>query len=118
MRVPLVLLNVVAAVWLVTAIGRRLGVRPLVAFAGALPFIVPAPVSASQLLETAGACVEPFIYVLLLWRLRQRPLAFGAVLAVAFLHREFTVFAVPGVCWSSKLPAAAPGTPPTSGEPR
>lgn len=97
MRVPLVLLNVAAAVWLVTAIGQRLGVRPLVAFAGALPFIVPAPVAASQLLETAGACVEPFIYVLLLWRLRQRPLAFGAVLAVAFLHREFTVFAVPAL---------------------
>jgi hypothetical protein len=97
MRVPLVLLNVVTAVWLVTAVGRRLGVRPLVAFAGALPFIVPAPVAASQLLETAGACVEPFIYILLLWRLRQRPLAFGAVLAVAFLHREFTVFAVPAL---------------------
>jgi hypothetical protein len=72
-------------------------VRPLVAFAGALPFVMPAPVAASQLLETAGACVEPFIYILLLWRLRQRPFAFGAVLAVAFLHREFTVFAVPAL---------------------
>jgi len=97
MRVPLVLLNVVAAVWLVTAIGRRLGVRPLIAFAGALPFVMPAPVAANQLLETAGACVEPFIYILLLWRLRHRPLIFGAVLAVAFLHREFTVFAVPAL---------------------
>ena len=97
MRVPLVLLNVVAAVWLVTAMGQRLAVRPLVAVAGALPFVMPAPVAASQLLETAGACVEPFIYILLLWRLRQRPFAFGAVLAVAFLHREFTVFAVPAL---------------------
>jgi hypothetical protein len=97
MRVPLTALNIVVAIWLLTALGRRLGVRPLVAFAGALPFMVPGPVVASQLLETAGACVEPFVYVLLLWRLRQRPLAFGAVLAVGFLHREFTIFAVPAL---------------------
>jgi hypothetical protein len=97
MRLPLVALNATVAVWLITALGRRLGVRPLVAFAGALPFIVPAPVVASQLLETAGACVEPFLYVLLLWRLRHRPLAFGAVLGVGFLHREFTIFALPAL---------------------
>jgi hypothetical protein len=97
MRVPLAALNIVVAIWLLTALGRRLGVRPLVAFAGALPFIVPGPVVAGQLLETAGACVEPFLYVLLLWRLRQRPLAFGAVLAVGFLHREFTIFAIPAL---------------------
>jgi hypothetical protein len=54
-------------------------------------------VVAGQLLETAGACVEPFVYVLLLWRLRPRPLAFGAMLAVGFLHREFTIFAVPAL---------------------
>jgi hypothetical protein len=97
MRVPLTALNIVVAVWLVTALGRRLGVRPVVAVAGALPFVVPGPVVAGQLLETAGACVEPFLYVLLLWRLKQRPFAFGAVLAVAFLHREFTIFAIPAL---------------------
>ena len=97
MRVPLVALNALVAVWIITALGRRLGLRPLVAFVAALPFIMPAPVVASQLLETAGACVEPFVYILLLWRLRNRPLAFGAVLAVGFLHREFTVFAVPAI---------------------
>jgi hypothetical protein len=97
MRVPLTALNIVVAIWLLTALGRRLGVRPIVAFAGALPFAIPAPAVAGQLLETAGACVEPFVYVLLLWRLRQRPLAFGAVLAVGFLHREFTIFSVPAL---------------------
>ncbi len=97
MRVPLTALNIAVAVWLLTSLGRRLGVRPLVAFAGALPFIMPGPVVAGQLLETAGACVEPFVYVLLLWRLKQRPLVFGAVLAIAFLHREFTIFAIPAL---------------------
>src|SRR5262249_21583654 len=37
------------------------------------------------------------VYVLLLWTLREKPLAFGAVLAFGFLHREFTVFAVPAL---------------------
>jgi hypothetical protein len=97
MRVPLVALNAAVAVWLLTATARHLGVRPLVAFAGALPFIMPSAVVSGQLLETAGACVEPFVYVLGLWHLRTRPLAFGALLALGFLHREFTVFAVPAL---------------------
>ena len=51
----------------------------------------------ANLLETLGASVEPFLYVLLLWTLRGRPAAFGVVLAVGFLHREFTIFAVAGI---------------------
>ena len=97
MRLPLVALNALVAVWLVTELGRRLGLRPAVAFVAALPFIMPTPVVSSQLLETAGACVEPFVYVLLLWRLRHQPLTFGALLALGYLHREFTIFAVPAL---------------------
>ncbi len=97
MRVPLVALNALVAVWLITVLGRRLGLRPLVAFVAALPFIMPSPVVASHLLETAGACIEPFVYVLLLWHLKDRPAAFGAVLGLGFLHREFTIFAVPAI---------------------
>ena len=106
MRLPLIALNALVAVWLVKAIGRRLGLRPFVAFVAVLPFIMPTPVVASQLLETAGACVEPFVYVLLLWHYRERPLLFGAVLALAFLHREFTIFAVPALA----IAEAAGGT--------
>jgi hypothetical protein len=97
MRVPLVALNALVAVWLIAAFSRRLGLRPFVAFVATLPFVMPTPVVASQLVETAGACVEPFVYVLLLWYLRHRPLAFGSVLALGFLHREFTIFAVPAL---------------------
>jgi hypothetical protein len=97
MRVPLVALNVAVAVWLVAAISRKLGLRPALAFVAALPFIVPTPATANTLLEMAGACVEPFVYMLLLWQLRRRPLAFGALLAVGYLHREFVIFAVPAL---------------------
>jgi hypothetical protein len=60
-----------------------------------------APVLSANLLETLGASVEPFLYVLALWALRGRPVAFGLVLAVGFLHREFTIFAVGGVAAAS-----------------
>jgi hypothetical protein len=97
MRVPLVALNVAVAIGLVTTFSRRLGLRPAVAFVAALPFIIPTPAAGYSLLEAAGACVEPFVYVLLLWRLRSRPLAFGALLALGYLHREFAIFAVPAL---------------------
>jgi len=109
MRLPLIVLNVLVAVWLVVAISRRLGLRPVMAFITALPFIIPTPATSNTLLEAAGACVEPFVYVLLLWHIRRHALAFGALLAIGSLHREFVMFAVPALflaerayrsCWS------------------
>ena len=58
---------------------------------------MPTPAAGAHMLELAGACVEPIVYVLLLWTLRERPLWFGALLAFGFLHREFTIFAVPAL---------------------
>jgi hypothetical protein len=97
MRMPLILMNILVAVWLVAALSRRLALRPAMAFVAALPFVVPTPAVGSHLLEAAGACVEPFVYVLVLWQLRHRALAFGAALGLGFLHREFTVYAIPAL---------------------
>jgi hypothetical protein len=107
MRLPFVALNAMTAVWLVTALTESLRLRPALAFVSALPFVIPTPAAANHLLELAGACVEPFIYVLVLWKLRRRPLAFGALLAVAYLHREFAIFAVPALVlaeWRRLMP--------------
>jgi hypothetical protein len=97
MRIPLVILNVVVAVWLMAAMGKRLGLSRPVAFIAALPFIMPNPAVGSQLLGMSGACIEPFVYVLLLWRLRFRPIGFGMLLAFGSLHREFTILALPAI---------------------
>jgi hypothetical protein len=97
MRLPLVILNVIVAVWLVAGIRTHLRLSPGMAFVAALPFVMPTPAVASQLLGMAGACIEPFVYVLLLWQLRSRPLAFGMLLAFGALHREFTLFALPAI---------------------
>jgi len=96
-RLPFVVLNAGVAVWLIRRFTIGLGLRPAIAFVAALPFIVPTPVTAAHLLQLIGACVEPFVFVLVLWALRGRPFAFGLVLAVAFLHREFTIFVLPAV---------------------
>ena len=97
MRLPLILLNILVAIWLIAALSRRLAIRPATAFIAALPFIMPTPAVGGHLLEAAGACIEPFVYLLLLWQLRLRPLAFGAVFGLAFLHREFTAYAIPAL---------------------
>jgi hypothetical protein len=96
LRIPLVVINVAVAVWLLRALSTSTG-SPWVALAAVLPFAAAGPVLSANLLETLGASVEPFLYVLILWWLRNRPVAFGAVLAAGFLHREFTIFAVAGV---------------------
>jgi hypothetical protein len=96
-RLPFVALNALVGVWLVRRFTNRDGLRPGTAFVAALPFIMPTPAVGTQLLELAGACVEPFVYVLLLWVLRRRPFAFGLLLAIAFLQREFAIFAVPAI---------------------
>ncbi|HYM24563.1 MAG TPA: hypothetical protein VEU08_15205 [Vicinamibacterales bacterium] len=97
LRLPFVLLNAAVAVAFVVMIAGRAKVRPAFAFVAALPFIVPTPATANQLLDLSGACVEPIAYALILWTLRRRPALFGAVLAVAFLHREFILAVVPAV---------------------
>ena len=98
LKTPLVLLNVLAAVLLMRGVSTRLRLRPAVGFVAALPFIVPTPPVAGSLLQTLGASgVEPILYVLFLWMLRGRPFAFGALLAFGFLHREFTMYALPAL---------------------
>ncbi len=97
MRLPLVLLNAGVAVALVATLSRQLAIRPALAFVAALPFVAAAPPVAGHLLETAGASIEPFAYILALWFLRRRPFAFGVLLAIGFLHREFTIYAVPAI---------------------
>src|SRR6266849_1168109 len=96
LRLPLVIINCVVTVWLLRYVARSVGSGWL-AFVAVLPFAAATPVLSSHLLETLGASVEPFLYVLLLWALRDRSTAFGLVLGLGFLHREFTVFALLGV---------------------
>jgi hypothetical protein len=63
--------------------------------AASLFFVLAPPRTAAFLVEAQGGNVEPFLYVILLWFLRQRPIAFGLVLGIGVMNREFTLYAVP-----------------------
>jgi hypothetical protein len=94
LRLPLVLINVAVVVGLVFAFTRR-GVRPVFSLAAVLPLAATCPVTSRELLSALGASIEPFFYILALWKLRNRPSWFGALLCFGTLHREFTIFALP-----------------------
>jgi hypothetical protein len=91
MRLPLVIIGAAAALLCMVALVRE-GMRPLCALVATLPIVATTPIVSATLLEL-GASVEPFLYVMLLWWLRRRPYLFGALLCVAILHREFSMFA-------------------------
>lgn len=101
LRTPVVLLNLSVAlgfVWFLT----RQGMRPRYALVAALPVIAFTPAKAMEFGAVYGAGIEPFGYALLLWVIRRRPFAFGALLGFGTLHREFTFLALPALalaCW-------------------
>jgi hypothetical protein len=96
LRAPLVVINAIVAVLLIRLLTAN-GVRPALAFVAVLPFAACGVVASAQLLTALGASVEPLLYVLVLWILRDRPVLFGIVLCVGSLHREFTWFALPPI---------------------
>jgi hypothetical protein len=97
LKLPVVIVNVVTAMLLVWILMRDAKLSPAIAFVASLFFILMPPVMAKLLIETGGGNPEPFLYVLLLWLLRDRPLAFGCLFALGFLHREFTIYGVTAI---------------------
>ena len=97
LRLSILAWNIAAAVLLVKGLQQNARLRPWVALVPALFFILAPPSIASQLMAAQGAIIEPFVYVGVLWFLRDRPLWFGAVLGVGTLNREFTLYAVPAL---------------------
>jgi hypothetical protein len=55
---------------------------------------LPTTVVASSFMNASGGHVEPLLYVVLLYRLRNRPLALPLVAAFAVVHREYMIAAV------------------------
>lgn len=94
LRIPLILVNVTAGALLVWLLVRELHLRPLIAIVPALFFVIAPPTLAAELLTAVGGNSEPFVYVLLLWVFRDRPIIFGTIFIVGFLNREFTAYAL------------------------
>ncbi len=92
LKLPLVAVNLLTALLLVRMLHRDVGLAPSAAALSASFFVLASPGTAGQLMSTLGVSVEPFLYVLLIWVLRDRPLWQGAVVGFGFLHREFTAY--------------------------
>lgn len=94
LRLSLILTNCAVATLLIVGFWKWAGLRPWYGLAASLFFVFAPPFTSAHLVEAVGGNIESFLYVLLLWPLRHRPLLFGAVLALGFLNREFTIYAV------------------------
>jgi hypothetical protein len=96
LRMSLLAWNVAFAVLLIVGLHRDAGLRYSVAIVPALFFVAAPPSVANELIQARGV-IEPFVYIAVLWFLRRRPLWFGAMLAIGFRSREFTMYAVPAL---------------------
>jgi hypothetical protein len=92
LKLPLVIVNAIAAALLVWTLVRHAELPPASAFLASAFFAMCPPVAGAQLVAAMGGSVEPFLYVLLIWVLRERPIVCGVVAGIGFLHREFTAY--------------------------
>jgi hypothetical protein len=97
LRLTMVLLNVATALTLWWLLVRHARLQPWLAALASAPFVLAPFITAAHLVEAQGGNVEPFLWVLVAWVLRDKPLPLGAAMAIAFLHREFSAYAVPAL---------------------
>ena len=107
LRASIVGTNLAVVTLLIVGLCRWGGLRPWTALAAVVFFAFVPPDTAANLVEAGGGSIEQFLWILVLWFVRTRPLVFGAVLAVGFLNREFTIYAVPvilaGQVWTRAI---------------
>jgi hypothetical protein len=92
LKLPLLAMNGAIVILLVRTFEREMGLRPAAAAVAAVPFVLPSAGLAAVFMDSSGGSLEPFLYVLLIWVTRQRPLLCGLVFGIGFLNREFTVY--------------------------
>jgi hypothetical protein len=97
LKFPLLCLNILTAGLLLWLLVRKAGLKPIEALLISIFFIVPPPLVSARLVEPQGSNIEPLLYVLVLWLLRRRPIAFGLFAGFAFLHREFAAYAIAAI---------------------
>jgi hypothetical protein len=97
LKLPLVVMNVGVAWLLLWVLIRKLSMAPWLALLISSWFLLAPPLVSLRLVEAQGSNIEPLLYILVLWLLRERPIAFGLVAGVAFFHREFAAYGVAAV---------------------
>ncbi len=93
LKLPLIAMNVAAALLLLWRLRRDAGLSAGLALVAALPVVVPPLAPGVRLMDAMGGNIEPLLYALLLWILRDRTWLFGATLGLCVVHREFSLYA-------------------------
>lgn len=91
LKLPMLAFNVLVVGILWVQLRRDARVGSWGAVVTLLPFALPGVVTASRFVEHAGGNIEPFVFILLGYVFRNRPLLLGLTFAVGFLNREFTL---------------------------
>jgi len=94
LKLPLLVVNLVIAFLLLRTLEREARLTPVLAGVAALFFIAAPPGTAAMLVEASGVNIEPFLYTLLIWLTRAHPAWCGAIFAVGFMQREFTLYSL------------------------
>ncbi len=94
LKLPILGVNLAIALLMVRLFERDCGLSPRYALLAGLFFILAPPSAIGTLQEASGGTVEPLLYLLVLWTLRNRPGWFGFVAALGVIHREFTIYGV------------------------
>jgi hypothetical protein len=92
LKLPLLAMNAVIAFLIFRTFEREMGLRPAEAALASLPFVLPSAGLTAVFMDSSGGSLEPFLYVLLIWITRHRPLVCGLVFGIGFLNREFAVY--------------------------
>jgi hypothetical protein len=92
LKLPLLIINIAVTLLLLRIFCREVGLKPALALLATIFFVLPAPGTATQLVEASGENIEPFLYIVLIWLTRNRPNWCGLILGVGFLNREFTIY--------------------------
>ena len=91
LKLPMFAMNVAVVAMLWRGLRAEPGLGPWGTTLAILPFAAPSAVISSRLVEHQGGNIEPFVFVLAAFFLRERPIALGAVAGVGFLNREFSL---------------------------
>jgi len=97
LKLPLLAVNLAVAYLLLRLLEREAGLKPALAGVAASFFVLAPPGTAAMLVEASGVNIEPFLYTLLIWLTRRRPGWCGAIFAVGFMQREFTLYSLLGL---------------------
>ncbi len=94
LKIPLLLLNLLFEWLLLRILIVNCGLTAGRALTTTLFFCLAPVITASRLVEMAGGNIEPFIFILLLWILRDRPWLSGIAMGLGYLNRPFVLYGI------------------------